>query len=50
MEFEVVPLHKHSEHLDECANILNAEWPRSKAARLREVQPQCLFLDVLHVS
>ena len=30
---ESFPLHQHPEYLDECVNILNEEWPRSKTAR-----------------
>ncbi|KAK7493546.1 hypothetical protein BaRGS_00015257, partial [Batillaria attramentaria] len=41
MEYEAVPLHKHREHTDTCANILNEEWPRSKAARNHSLGKSC---------
>ena len=30
---EVLVLHKYPKYLDECADILNEEWKRSKSAR-----------------
>lgn len=39
MEYELVALHKNKHHFDDCTAILNAEWPRSKAARW-EVEEQ----------
>ena len=29
----ILVLHKNKEHIEECAAVLNEEWPRSKTAR-----------------
>nr|XP_022333753.1 N-acetyltransferase 6-like isoform X2 [Crassostrea virginica]XP_022333755.1 N-acetyltransferase 6-like isoform X2 [Crassostrea virginica] len=47
---EVLVLHKYPKYLDECADILNEEWKRSKSARLHSLEkssdtfPTCLIL------
>ncbi|CAG5136896.1 unnamed protein product [Candidula unifasciata] len=43
---EVVPLHKHPKLTDACAEILNAYWPRSKAARSHVLSKSCDQLPV----
>lgn len=43
---EVVPLHKHTHLTDACADILNAYWPRSKAARSHTLSKSCDQLPV----
>ncbi|KFB46254.1 AGAP004589-PA-like protein [Anopheles sinensis] len=32
--FNVVPIHKHKELMDQCIALINSEWPRSYTARL----------------
>ncbi|XP_069117725.1 N-alpha-acetyltransferase 80-like [Argopecten irradians] len=50
MELTTKTLHDYPQYMEECANILNEEWPRSKAARLHSLQksndkfPVCLVL------
>ncbi|XP_060068421.1 N-alpha-acetyltransferase 80-like [Ylistrum balloti] len=50
MELTTRALHDYPQYLEECADILNEEWPRSKAARLHSLQksnekfPICLVL------
>lgn len=50
MELVIRTLHDNPEYMDECADILNEEWRRSKAARLHSLQksserfPICLLL------
>ncbi|KAK7104192.1 N-alpha-acetyltransferase 80-like [Littorina saxatilis] len=41
MEYELVHLHKNKRHFDDCCAILNAEWPRSKAAREHSLNKSC---------
>ncbi|GAB6020641.1 hypothetical protein CHUAL_003312 [Chamberlinius hualienensis] len=36
-KFTVLPLHHHPQYKEECSLILNAEWPRSRIARLHEL-------------
>ncbi|XP_033735594.1 N-alpha-acetyltransferase 80-like [Pecten maximus] len=50
MELTTRVLHDYPQYMEECADILNEEWPRSKAARLHSLQksnekfPVCLVL------
>ncbi|KAG5872553.1 hypothetical protein JTB14_033972 [Gonioctena quinquepunctata] len=41
MDLEVLPLHKHPEHLSDCCNLLNEEWKRSDTARLHSLRSSC---------
>ncbi|XP_041354529.1 N-alpha-acetyltransferase 80-like [Gigantopelta aegis] len=41
MELELIPLHHRKESLDECVNVLNAEWPRSVPARVYSLEKSC---------
>ncbi|VDI27135.1 Hypothetical predicted protein, partial [Mytilus galloprovincialis] len=34
-------LHKHNQYLEECASVLNEEWPRSKTARIHSLEKSC---------
>lgn len=49
-EFRIVPLHRRPDLIKECCALLNSEWPRSEAARLRLLNtssdefPTCLIL------
>lgn len=45
--FLVLPIHKHICLLDECSEILNQQWPRSKAARNHSINKST---DTLPVS
>ncbi|XP_046364340.2 N-alpha-acetyltransferase 80-like [Haliotis rufescens] len=38
---ELFPLHSHKEWLQDCAGLLNSEWPRSIAARLYSLEKSC---------
>nr|XP_045582388.1 N-alpha-acetyltransferase 80-like [Procambarus clarkii] len=37
----VVLLHRHPEYTEDCMNILNEQWPRSKTIRLRSLHSSC---------
>lgn len=41
MEYEAVPLHQHKHYANTCIDILNDEWPRSKAARHHSLEKSC---------
>ncbi|XP_046571177.1 N-alpha-acetyltransferase 80-like [Haliotis rubra] len=43
---ELFPLHSHKEWLQDCAGLLNSEWPRSIAARLYSLEKSCDDLPV----
>ncbi|XP_052057731.1 N-alpha-acetyltransferase 80-like [Mytilus californianus] len=34
-------LHKNNQYLEECASVLNEEWPRSKTARIHSLEKSC---------
>ncbi|XP_023714678.1 N-alpha-acetyltransferase 80 isoform X5 [Cryptotermes secundus] len=38
---EVVEIHHHPQLLEQCCDILNMEWPRSKTVRLRSLMMSC---------
>lgn len=38
---ELLVLHENKQYLDECADILNEEWKRSKSARLHSLEKSC---------
>lgn len=48
--YNVVPIHHHPELINQCIQLINSEWPRSRAARLwslessRDRLPTCLVL------
>lgn len=37
MDLTVVPIHKYPEYLQDCCNLINAEWKRSDTARLHSL-------------
>ncbi|XP_011504150.1 PREDICTED: N-acetyltransferase 6 isoform X2 [Ceratosolen solmsi marchali] len=39
--YDLVPLHKRPDFLQQCCNLLNSEWKRSKTARLRSLTMSC---------
>ncbi|XP_014290236.1 N-alpha-acetyltransferase 80 isoform X1 [Halyomorpha halys] len=42
MEFlQVYPIHKCKQFIVECCDLINSEWPRSKAARLQSLYMSC---------
>ncbi|XP_023016303.2 N-alpha-acetyltransferase 80 [Leptinotarsa decemlineata] len=41
MALSVLPLHKHQEYLNDCCDLINDEWKRSKTARLHSLQNSC---------
>ncbi|KAL8590331.1 hypothetical protein ACOMHN_006447 [Nucella lapillus] len=41
MKYELVPLHENKQHFDDCARLLNCEWPRSKTAREHSLNKSC---------
>ncbi|XP_055848726.1 N-alpha-acetyltransferase 80 isoform X2 [Episyrphus balteatus] len=45
--FNVVPIHRYPELMQECCNLINSEWPRSDTARMRSLVASC---DTLPVS
>lgn len=40
-EVQVFPLHHRLDLLEACADLVNAEWPRSRAARIHGLQKSC---------
>lgn len=38
---ELLVLHENKQYIDECADILNEEWKRSKSARLHSLEKSC---------
>ncbi|RUS81682.1 hypothetical protein EGW08_010544 [Elysia chlorotica] len=46
-DFQVLPVHQHIHLQDECSEILNQQWPRSKAARNHSINKST---DTLPVS
>ncbi|XP_064096414.1 N-alpha-acetyltransferase 80-like [Macrobrachium nipponense] len=40
-ETDLLVLHRHPKYADECMEILNAQWPRSKGLRLRSLNSSC---------
>ncbi|XP_037910803.1 N-alpha-acetyltransferase 80 isoform X2 [Hermetia illucens] len=45
--FNAVPIHHYPELLGPCCKLINSEWPRSDAARMRSLEASC---DTLPVS
>lgn len=43
----VLPLHKYPQYMQQCCDLLNAEWKRSNTARLRSLESSC---DTLPIS
>ncbi|KAJ8674358.1 hypothetical protein QAD02_005620 [Eretmocerus hayati] len=40
-QYELVPLHKRPDLLQQCCDLLNSEWKRSETARLRSLTVSC---------
>lgn len=40
-EYRIVPLHRRPELIKKCCALLNSEWPKSEAARLRWLSTSC---------
>ena len=38
MDLPVVPVHRHPEYLTQCCDMINSEWKRSTAARMRSLE------------
>lgn len=38
---EVHEIHRYPQFMDQCCDLINMEWPRSKTARLRRLEMSC---------
>ncbi|GFG28410.1 hypothetical protein Cfor_11338 [Coptotermes formosanus] len=38
---EVLEIHRYPQLMDQCCDLINMEWPRSKTARLRRLEMSC---------
>lgn len=40
-QLDVLPLHRHPQFMQDCCRLINSEWKRSEAARMRTLEASC---------